>query len=113
MRLKNQKMNSTSKYKDTIYGHIGISVNSDSLEATKEVKPNEWYAEFTVARLTKANSFIVLDEIFYIAKKQPSGKACRIYHVYRVSDMRYVCPSVLDKEETVKMVKRKYIGMVA
>jgi len=100
-----------NKYKDTTYGHIGISVNSDSLEATKEVKPNEWYAEFEIKRLTKANSFIVLDEIFYIAKKQPSGKACRIYHVYRVSDMRYVTPSLHSKEETIKLVKRKYFAL--
>jgi len=67
------------------------------------------YAIFDIKRLTKANSFTVLDDVFYIAKKLFNGKPSKIYHVYRVIDKRYVCPSTLDKEETIKMVMNKYI----
>ena len=67
------------------------------------------YAQFEVKRITKANSFMVLDEVFYIAKKKPDGKADSVlYHVYRMSDMRYVCPSYRDKASTIEMVQRKY-----
>jgi len=99
---------SQDKYGMTEFGMIGISVSSDSLEAPKEVEPNEWYAEFEIKRLTRSNSFIIIDETFYIAKKDYKGKASKIYHVYRVSDLRYICPSVLSKEETIEMVKMKY-----
>ena len=106
-------MSLTSSQYDTLdtKSKIGLSVDSDSLEATKEVQPNEWYAEFDIKRLTKATSFIILDETFYIAKKDYLGKASKIYHVYRVSDKRYITPSLLDKEETIKLVKRKYIEL--
>ena len=101
----------TSKYKNTTYGHIGIRVNSDSLEATEGTKGIPKYAEFEIKRLTKANSFLIVDEMFYIAKKRPDGKACSIHHVYRVSDKRYVTPSPHTKEETIELVKRKYIEL--
>ncbi len=87
---------------------IGISVDSDSLEELEMVQVDKYLSE-PIKRLTKANSFTVLDEVFYIVKKDYTGKASKIYHVYRVSDMRLVCPSVLDKEDTVKMVIDKYI----
>jgi len=88
---------------------IGIRVDSDSLEDTKEVSLDKVYGLFEIKRLTKATSFMVMDEVFYIGKKNPNGKASKIYHVYRVSDKRYVCPSVLDKEETIRLVQRKYV----
>jgi len=87
---------------------IGISVDSDSLDSKVIVQVDKYLTE-PIKRLTKANSFIVLDEVFYIVKKDYAGKASKIYHVYRVSDMRLVCPSVLDKEDTIKMVMNKYI----
>jgi len=103
-------MSLTSKYEDTEFGWIGTRVDSSSLEATKEVQLDK-YALFDIKRLTKANSFLILDETFYIAKKTPDGKASKIYHVYRVSDKRYVTPSPHDKEETIKLVKRKYFEL--
>jgi len=69
------------------------------------------YGVFDIKRLTKANSFMILDEVFYIAKKSFDGKASKLFHVYRVSDKRYVCPSVLSKEETIEMVMNKYIEL--
>ena len=103
-----KKMKSTSKYEGTTYGMIGISVDSDSLEAIEEVQTDK-YALFDIKRLTKANSFMILDEVFYIAKKDPSGKPSpRLYHVYRMSDKMYVCPSTKSKEETIAMVIKKY-----
>lgn len=86
---------------------IGISVDSDSLEGTFVDKTDKYLNE-APKRLTKANSFMILDEVFYIAKKDYSGKSSRLFHVYRVSDRRLVCPSTLDKEETIAMVRDKY-----
>lgn len=96
-----------SKYSSTEFGHIGISVSSDSLEETKEVQ-GDVYATFEVKRLTKASSFIIIDEVFYIAKKKPDGKASSIYFVYRVSDMRLVVASPHSKEKTIELVREKY-----
>ena len=87
---------------------IGISVDSDSLEDKVIVQVDKYLTE-PIKKLTKANSFTVLDEVFYIVKKDYTGKASKLYHVYRVSDTRLVCPSVLDKEDTIKMVMDKYI----
>ena len=87
---------------------IGISVDSDSLEDKVIVQVDKYLTE-PIKKLTKANSFTVLDEVFYIVKKDYTGKASRLYHVYRASDRRLVCPSVLDKEDTIKMVMDKYI----
>jgi len=101
-----------SKYKDCTYAHIGLSVDSDSLEDTKEVIPMSEYAEFDFPQLSKANSFLLIEEQFYIGKKQPSGKKGNIYYVYRVSDKRYICPSVLSKEDTIKMVTNIYMEYV-
>ena len=101
-----------NKYKDTTYGHIGISVNSDSLEATKEVSSMPKYGLFPLKQLSKVNSFIVVDEIFYIGKISPSGKEVVTYNVYRTSDMRHIASSAHSKEETIKLVKRKYFALV-
>ena len=87
---------------------IGLSVDSDSLDSKVIVQMDKYLSE-PIKKLTKANSFMILDEVFYIVKKDYTGKASKIYHVYRVSDMRLVCPSVLDKEDTIKMVMDKYI----
>ena len=87
---------------------IGISVDSDSLDSTAIVQVDKYLTE-PIKKLTKANSFTVLDEVFYIVKKDYTGKASRLYHVYRASDRRLVCPSVLDKEGTIKMVMEKWI----
>ena len=108
-----KKKSLTSKYENTSYGHIGIRVSSDSLEATESVEGIPKYAEFEIKRLTKANSFLIVDEMFYIAKKSPDGKASRIHHVYRVDDKRYITPSPRTKEETIEYVKRKYIELDA
>ena len=97
-----------TKYDDTQYGSIGVKPISQSLEATKDVIADR-YATFDIKRLTKANSFTVLGEVFHIGKKDPDGKATSIYHVARVADKRYVCPSTKSKEDTIKMVQRKYI----
>jgi len=89
---------------------IGIKPKLPKLEDNYQdscIRP--LYAIFDIKRLTKANSFNVLDEVFYIAKKSFDGKPSKIYHVYRVSDKRYICPSVLSKEETIDMVINKYI----
>lgn len=108
MRLKKKMKSTSSKYSHCTYGYIGISVDSDSLEAIEEVQVDK-YALFDIKRLTKANSFMILDEVFYIAKKDYAGKASpRLYHVYRVSDKRYICPSTKSKEETIAMVIKKY-----
>jgi len=90
-------------------GKIGIRPPSDSLEATEEVITTK-YALFDIKRLTKATSFLAGDEVMYIVKKDCVGKASVLYHVYRVSDKRYVCPSALNKEDTIRMVQRKYNG---
>ena len=97
------------KPKHSEFGMVGMSVKSDSLEDVKEVKGNEWYAEFAIKRLTKSNSFLILDEVFYIAKKTCDGKASRMYHVYRVSDLRYITSSPHTKEKTIEIVQRKYV----
>lgn len=91
----------------SINSKIGISVDSDSLEDTKDVKAKT-YASFEIKRLTKANSFIIIDEVFYLAKKNPLGKASSIYFVYRMEDMRLVTASPHDKEKTIELVKEKY-----
>jgi len=104
-------MNLTSRVKLSQKSLIGLSVDSDGLLDTKDTRGNEWYAEFEMKRLTKVNSFLIVDEVFYIAKKDCHGKASRIYHVYRVSDKRYVTPSVHSKEDTIKIVKRKYVAL--
>jgi len=89
---------------------IGISVDSDSLEAP-EVDNLSKYTTHDIKRLTKANSFLIIDEVFHIGKKEPNGKASMLYHVTRMRDKRYVCPSVLSKEDTIEMVKRKYFEL--
>ena len=99
-------------YENTSHGWIGLEPISESLQDTKVVEGNVWYAEFEIKRLTKANSFLVLDEVFYIAKKDYTGKATKIHHVYRVSDKRYVTPSTKSKEETIEMVRRKYFEYI-
>lgn len=87
---------------------IGIKPKQNKLEDNfKDSCTRPLYAVFDIKRLTKANSFIILDEVFYIAKKLYNGKPSSIYHVYRVSDKRYVCPSTLDKEKTIEMVTDK------
>ncbi len=96
-------------YSQTEYGWIGISVDSDSLEDTKEVQPSEWYAEWNIPRLSKVNSFLILDEIFHITKTDHKGMKKTICFVYRVSDKRLVTASPHSKEDTIEMVKRKYI----
>ena len=100
-----------TKYDNTSFGYIGIEPIIESHEDTKEDECIPKYASFDIKRLTTANSFVVIDEQFYIAKKLPDCKASKIYHVYRVSDKRYVCPSVHDKEETIKLVQRKYLEL--
>jgi len=97
-------------YSQTEFGMIGIRVNSDSLKATKEVKVYD-YATFDIKRLTRANSFIIIDETFYIAKKACDGKASRLYHIYRVSDKRHITAIPKSKEESIEIVKRKYCEM--
>ena len=92
-------------------GKIGIRVPSDSLEAPEEVCLMK-YAEFDIKRLTKTTSFLAGDETMYIVKKDYKGKASVLFHVYRVSDKRYVCPSALSKEDTIKMVQRKYVDFM-
>ena len=87
---------------------IGLSVDSDSLDSKVIVQMDKYLSE-PIKKLTKANSFMILDEVFYIVKKDYTGKASRLYHVYRASDRRLVCPSVLDKEGTIKMVMEKWI----
>ena len=89
---------------------VGLSVDSDSLDSIVVVQGDKYLTE-PIKRLTKANSFMILDEVFYIAKKDYLGKASRLYHVYRASDRRLVCPSVLDKEDTIKMVMEKWIEL--
>ena len=87
---------------------IGISVDSDSLEAP-EVDNLSKYTTHDIKRLTKANSFLIIDEVFHISKKAPDSKQDKyLYHVTRVSDMRYICPSALNKEDTIRMVTSKY-----
>ena len=80
-------------------------------ESIKDDEPMSDYGRFEIKRLTKANSFMILDEQFYIAKKDCDGKSSRLYHVYRVFDMRHICPSTLDKDETIRMVTRKYFEL--
>ena len=87
-------------------GKIGIAPPTDKVEEV--VTQEDRYYHERPKRLTKANSFMVLDEVMYIVKKEPTGKASVLYHTYRVSDLRYVCPSTLSKEDTIKMVRRKY-----
>ena len=79
-----------------------------TLEATEATDTTQAYAEFEIKRLTRSSSFMAHGETFYIGKKNPQGKATKIYHVYRVSDKKYVCPSVLEKEETIMYVMSKY-----
>ena len=50
---------------------------------------------------------MILDEVFYIVKKDYLGKSSRLYHVYRVEDKRLVTLGV-DKESTIKLVKDRY-----
>lgn len=87
---------------------IGISVDSDSLDSNNIDEAMPKYASFKMPRLSKVNSFLIIDEQFHITKMDHTGKKGIIYHVYRVSDGRYVCPSTLDKEATMNMVRRKY-----
>ena len=91
---------------------IGITPTSDDAESTEDVSAMK-YAEFEIKRLTKATSFLAGDEVMYIVKKDYKGKASVLLHVYRVSDKRYVCPSAFSKEETIKMVQRKYDNELA
>ena len=100
-------MNSTQYNLLDAKSRIGISVDSDSLEDTSSSKGNYHYLE-PFKRLTKANSFLVFDEMFYIGKKDYQGKATKIYHVYRVSDLRLVTSSPHSKDETIMLVKDKY-----
>ena len=104
-------MKSTSKYDNTSYGYIGLEDTPKSLQATEDDKPMLGYALFDIKRLTKSNSFIILDESFYIAKKDINGKPCNTYQVYRVEDKRHICSSALDKEETINYVKRMYFEL--
>lgn len=87
--------------------YIGIDLKPIEVPRRHEVISEDKYTTFEIKRLTKANSFTVCGEVYHIGKKTPDGKASSIYHVTRVSDMRYVCPSTLDKDETIKMVQRK------
>ena len=91
----------------SVLGRIGISITEDAVEATEDVCATK-YAQFDIKRLTKATSFLAGDSVMYIVKKDYLGKASVLYHVYRVADKRYVCPSALSKEETIRMVQRKY-----
>lgn len=102
-------MNSTSKYKDTQYGMIGIVESIPIVEA--EVVISDKYSEFEIKRLTKANSFTVCGEVLHIGKKNPEGKASKTYHITRVSDNRYVCQGSRDKDKTIEMVQRKWIEL--
>ena len=89
---------------------IGISVDSDSLEAPETLNGYKYLSE-PIKKLTKANSFSILDEIFYIVKKDFKGKANRHYHVYRMSDMMLIVAPPLSKEDTIKLVMERYIEM--
>ena len=101
-------MNSTSKYWNTSYGAIGINPIALEPTANDNDKRMQMYAKFDIKRLTKANSFLIMDEVFYIAKKDCNGKASKIYFVYRVSDKRLIAAVPKSKEDTINLIKRKY-----
>jgi len=97
-----------NKYSDR--GMIGITPIAPKLVdniTDSSILPR--YAEFEIKRLTKASSFMIGDEVIYVCKKSPNGKPSKLYNFYRMSDKRYICPSVLDKLEAIKMVTIKYI----
>ena len=77
-----------------------------------EVKPvTEFYMDELPKKLTKANSFLILDEVFVIRKKDYQNKASKIYHIFRVSDKRLVTSVPLkDKDEVIKLVTERYIN---
>ena len=85
---------------------IGIKPIYEPTEELKDSKPIPYYS-LPIKRLTKASSFMILDEVFYIVKKDYLGKSSRLYHVYRVEDKRLVTLGV-DKESTIKLVKDRY-----
>jgi len=94
---------------NSTYGMIGFEVNSIGVEDVIDVEVDK-YATFDIKRLTKASSFIASGEVMYIAKKEPNGKSSKIYHCYRVSDKRYVCPLPMSKEDGILLVQRKYVS---
>ena len=72
----------------------------------------EYYIDETPKKLTKANSFMILDEVMIIRKKDYLGRSSKIFHIFRVSDGRLVTSVPLaDKDEVIKLVTRKYFDM--
>ena len=93
--------------RQTSYGMIGVESPTETPDSNND-KVDDVFATFEIKRLTKANSFIVIDETFYIAKKLPDGKPASTYLVYRISDMRLIASSSKPKDETISIVQRKY-----
>jgi len=76
-----------------------------------EVKPvTEFYMDEIPKKLTKANSFLILDEVFVISRKDYNGRSKKVYFIYRASDGRLMCAIPLDdKNECIKLATKKYL----
>ena len=91
----------------SVKSRIGISA-IDTSSTSNDNSSVEYFIDELPKKLSKANSFMIIDEVFIIRKKDYQGKATKIYHVFRHSDGRLVCSVPLDdKDEVVKLVTRK------
>ncbi len=93
-------------------GKIGISIPLPVATEDSNVNP-EYFIDEKPNKLTRANSFMILDEVFIIRKKDYQGKASRLYHIFRQSDGRLVTSvPMTDKDKVISLVTRKYIEKV-